>query len=96
MSKTNEVRAEKLSRELGISKTRAREAVVKAEITVTLAKEIKRRKWTHQHVAQLSGLPRSSVTGILSGSLQKVTIDRLLRLADSVGFKAEIRLRRAV
>jgi hypothetical protein len=35
------------------------------------------------------------VTGILSGSLQKVTIDRVLRLIDAVGLEAEIRVRRA-
>ena len=36
-----------------------------------------------------------SVTGILSGSLQKVTIDRVLRLVDAAGLEANIRVRRA-
>jgi hypothetical protein len=35
------------------------------------------------------------VTGILSGSLQKVTIDRVLRLVDAVGLEAQIKVRRA-
>jgi hypothetical protein len=35
------------------------------------------------------------VTGILSGSLQKVMIDRVLRLVDAVGLEAEIKIRRA-
>jgi len=35
------------------------------------------------------------VTGILSGSLQKVTIDRLLRLLEAVGLEANVRVRRA-
>ena len=36
-----------------------------------------------------------AVTGILSGSLQKVTIDRVLRLVEAAGLEAEIRIRRA-
>jgi hypothetical protein len=39
--------------------------------------------------------PRTAVTGILSGSLQKVTIDRILRLVGAAGLEAEIRVRRA-
>jgi hypothetical protein len=35
------------------------------------------------------------VTGILSGSLQKVTIDRVLKLVEAVGLVAEVRVKRA-
>ena len=38
-------------------------------------------------------LPRSAVTGILSGSLQKVTIDRVLKIIEAVGLTAEIRVK---
>jgi predicted XRE-type DNA-binding protein len=44
--------------------------------------------------ARAHGLPRSAVTGILSGSLQKVTIDRVLRLVEAAGLEAEIRVHR--
>jgi hypothetical protein len=37
-----------------------------------------------------SRVPRSAVTGILSGSLQKVTIDRVLRLLEAAGLAADI------
>jgi len=42
-----------------------------------------------------SGLPRSAVTGILSGSLQKVTLDRILKLVEAVGLDAEIKVNKA-
>jgi hypothetical protein len=35
------------------------------------------------------------VTGILSGSLQRVTIDRVLRLVEAVGLTAEVRVKPA-
>jgi predicted transcriptional regulator len=40
---------------------------------------------THAEIAKRSGLVRSAVTGILSGSLQKVTLGRILRLIEGVG-----------
>jgi predicted XRE-type DNA-binding protein len=59
--------------------------VLKAQLIAAIIREIDRRGLTHVEVATRSGLPRSAVTGILSGSLQKVTIDRVLRLLGAVG-----------
>ena len=84
-----------LAKELGLPKSRALEAVLKAQLISAVTREIDRRGFTHAAVAARSGLPRSAVTGILAGSLQKVTIDRLLRLLQAVGLEADIRVRRA-
>ena len=85
----------RLARQLGIPKSRALEAVLKAQLIAAIIHEIRRRGLTHTEVAARSGLPRSAVTGILSGSLQKVTIDRVLRLLEAVGLEANVRVRRA-
>ena len=87
--------AGRLARTLGISKARGLEAVVKARLISAVLQECKRRKLTHSQLAKRSGLPRTAVTGILSGSLQKVTIDRVLRLVEAAGLEAEVRVRRA-
>jgi len=71
------------------------EAVLKAQLIAAIVNEVRRRGITHSEVAVQSGLPRSAVTGILSGSLQKVTIDRVLRLLEAVGLEASVRVRRA-
>jgi predicted XRE-type DNA-binding protein len=84
-----------LAKQLNISRSRALEAVVKARLITAILREVERRKITHAVLAQRSGLPRSAVTGILSGSLQKVTVDRVLRLVDAAGLEAEVRVRRA-
>ena len=83
------------ARQLGIPKTRGLEAVLKARLVAAIALEVDRLGITHAKLATRSGLARSAVTGILSGSLQKVTIDRLLRLLEAVGLEADIRVRRA-
>ena len=84
-----------LAKRLGVSPARGMEAVMKAQLITAVLKGVEAQCLTHAEVAKRSGLPRSAVTGILSGSLQKVTIDRVLRLVEAVGLVAEIRVKRA-
>ena len=84
-----------MARVFKVPKSRAVEAIFKADLLVAIRKELDRRPITHAKIAARSGLPRSAVTGILSGSLQKVTIDRVLRILDAVGLEATIKVRRA-
>lgn len=84
---------ESLATLLGIAGSSGLEAVLKAQLIAAVVREIEFRGLTHAELAQRSGLPRSAVTGILSGSLQKVTIDRVLRLVESAGLVADIKVR---
>jgi predicted XRE-type DNA-binding protein len=92
MKKTS---ATHLAKELNVSKSRGLEAVMKAQLISAVLREVDRHSLTHARLAKLSGLPRSAVTGILSGSLQKVTIDRVLRLVEAAGLEAEVKVHRA-
>ncbi len=87
--------ADRLAKLLAIPKSRGLEAVVKARLIAAVLREVSRQGLTHAELATRSGLPRSAVSGILSGSLQKVTIDRVLRLVEAAGLEADIRVRRA-
>jgi len=78
----------------GISPARGMEAIIKAQLITAILQAIQVKKMTHLELAKRAKLPRSAVTGILSGSLQKVTIDRVLRLIEAVGLIAEIRIRK--
>ena len=86
---------EELAKQLGLPASRGLEAVMKARLIGAVQKEAARRGLTHAELARRSKLPRSAVTGILSGSLQKVTIDRVLRLIEAAGLTAEIHTKRA-
>lgn len=78
----------------GTSSARGMEAVIKAQLITAVLEVIESKKMTHEQIAKSSKLPRSAVTGILSGSLQKITIDRVLRLVEAVGLVAEIKIRK--
>jgi predicted XRE-type DNA-binding protein len=87
--------ANTLAKKLNISKARSLEAMLKADLIDAVLRTIKRSGVTHAQLAARAGLPRSAVTGILSGSLQKITLDRILKLVEGAGLTAEIKVRKA-
>ena len=87
--------AARLAAELDIPKSRAIEAGMKAKLIVAVLAEIRRRQLTHAYLAEPSGLARTPVTGVLSGSLQKVSLGRILRLVEAAGLEADIKVLRA-
>jgi predicted XRE-type DNA-binding protein len=93
MKKTN---GSELAKQLGISQSKGMEAVIKAQLITAILKNAKKEGLTHEELAKRSGLPRSAVTGILSGSLQKVTIDRVLKLLEASNLVAEVKVKKAV
>lgn len=84
-----------LAKMLGISSARGMEAVMKARLITAVLNAIKKQGLTHTEIAARAGLPRSAVTGIISGSLQKVTIDRILKLVEAVHLIVEVRVKTA-
>ncbi len=88
----NKKAVEHISKITGVRSSRSLEAVMKAQLISSILHAASKKKLTHVELASRSKLPRSAVTGILSGSLQKVTIDRILKLVEAVGLKAEVRI----
>lgn len=86
--------ASRLSELLNIPSSRSMEAVIKAQLISAILKAVEKQELTHAELAKRSQLPRSAVTGILSGSLQKITIDRVLKLVEAAGLVAEVRVHR--
>jgi predicted XRE-type DNA-binding protein len=86
--------AVELARKLRLRRSRGIEAFLKAELIVAVARESKAQRLTHAELARRSKLPRSAVTGILSGSLQRVTLDRILKLVEAVGLVPEIKVKK--
>ena len=83
------------SKKLKISKSRSLESIIKADLISAVLKARVEQGLTHAEIAKRSSLSRSAVTGILSGSLQKVTLDRILKLVEAVGLTVEARVKKA-
>jgi len=80
---------------IGLDPARALEAELKANLTGALIREIKRQDLTHEEVAEWAGVARSTVTGIVNGSLQSVSIDRLLRIVSALGMSVEMKIKKS-
>ena len=76
-----------------IDRGRAVEAKIKASLIKSFVKEVERKDLTHQEVADLAGVSRTTITGIINGSLQKVTINRLLRIATAIGMGIDLKVK---
>ena len=86
---------EDVAEAIGLPASRGLEAEVKADLIKAIVRQIEKRGLTHQEVAEMAGIARTTVTGILNGSLQKVTIDRLLRILGGIGLGVELKVRKA-
>ena len=84
-----------LAKDLGVDSQVGEIAELKAKLTKEIQKVITKKELTHQEVSDMSGVPRSAVTGIISGSLQKVTIDRLIKVLASLGKSFSIKVKDA-
>ena len=87
--------ASDLAESLGLPSERGLVAEMKAKLTKEIIKAISKEELTHKEVADLSGVPRSAVTGIINGSLQKVSIDRLIRILGTLGKTVELKVKKA-
>ena len=85
-----------IAKDLGLYPKMGELAELKAKLTLEIIKAIENKGLTHKEVAELSGIPRSAVTGIVNGSLQKVSMDRLVRVLFSLGNKVSIRISKGV
>ncbi len=84
-----------LAEDLGLSPYWGLVAEMKANLTAEIIKVVKKKELTHKEVSELSGVPRSAITGIINGSLQKVSLDRLVRILASLGKKVEVKVKKA-
>ena len=57
-----------------------------------IKKEVRRRFLTHKQVSEEIGIARTVVTAVLNGRLEKISTDRLLRVADGLGLEMELKI----
>jgi predicted XRE-type DNA-binding protein len=80
---------------IGVSEQRATESQLKAKLIAAIRREIKRCELSHADVAQLAGVARTNITGIISGSVSSVTLDRLVRIAAALGLSLDLKIHKS-
>ena len=86
---------EDFGKALGISPERIAISKMKAVLTKKIIQEVEARHLTAAECAQFACLSRTVISGIINGSLQSVSLERLLRLASALDLSIELKIKRA-
>ncbi|MGQ0676968.1 MAG: helix-turn-helix domain-containing protein [Rhodospirillales bacterium] len=86
--------SDNIFRDLGFSEAEAEEAVAKSELISAIAQTIKRRRLTQIGAARLCETDQPTLSKVLRGRMESVTIDRLAGWLKALGRTVEIRVHR--
>ena len=87
--------AKDLSKLLGLSEADAIEAEIKGDMMKKIRELVAKEGLTHQEVSDMSGVGRTVVTQIVNCSIQRITIDRLVKVLISLGITPQIKYKKA-
>ncbi|MCC6468455.1 MAG: XRE family transcriptional regulator [Alphaproteobacteria bacterium] len=83
-------------RDLGFNEAEAEEALAKSELISTIAETIRRRRLTQIEAARLCETDQPTLSKVLRGRMESVTIDRLAAWLTALGRTVEIRVHKGV
>jgi predicted XRE-type DNA-binding protein len=79
--------------DMGFSPAQAAELTVKSSLIITIRDTLKERKLTQQEAARLCGTDQPTLSKVLRGRMESVTIDRLAAWLTALGRTVEIHVR---
>jgi len=83
-------------RDLGFDAAEAEEAMAKSELIAEIAATIRKRRLTQVEAARLIATDQPTLSKVLRGRMESVTIDRLAAWLTALGRTVEIRVHRGV
>lgn len=86
---------EDLGKDFAVSQERVGISEMKTKLKLRIIRETSKRGLTAAALAKLSGLTRTVVSGIINGSLQSVSLERLIRLAFAIDLVVELNIKKA-
>jgi predicted XRE-type DNA-binding protein len=79
--------------DMGFAPVEAAELTVKSTLIMTIGDTIKERELTQQEAAQLCGTDQPTLSKVLRGRMESVTLDKLAAWLNALGRTVEIRVR---
>ncbi|MFP5459522.1 MAG: XRE family transcriptional regulator [Bacteriovoracia bacterium] len=86
---------EDLGRDLDVSPERTTISKMKAKLKKRIINEAEQRGLSAAEIAVMSGFSRTTVSGVLNGSLLSISLERLIRLASSLDLTVELSIKNA-
>ncbi|MCB9091209.1 MAG: XRE family transcriptional regulator [Halobacteriovoraceae bacterium] len=82
-------------KDLGLSKEQVQIAKLKTKIKKSIQEKAEKIDFSITEIADMSGLARTTVSGIINGSLQSVSMERLLKLAFALDLSVDLKIGKA-
>ena len=82
-------------KDLGLSKEQIEIAKLKSKLKERIRKRAQKLDLSMPEISEMCGLTRSVVSGIINGSLQSVSMERLLRLAFALDLSVDLKIKGA-
>ena len=77
---------------LGLPASEGPKVRMRVDLAVAIRHLIERKKMTHQQAAEKSDVGITVITAIMNGTLQKITTDRLIDIAQGLGLKVQLKI----
>jgi len=76
--------------DLGFSKEEATALHIRSQLAVTLEQHIERREWSQAEAARVLKVPQPTISKIVNGNIEKLSIEFLVKLTVRAGLPVEI------
>jgi predicted XRE-type DNA-binding protein len=86
---------DELGKDLGVAPDRVGISKMKTKLKKRIILETELKGFSAAELAEISGLSRTVVSGILNGSLLSVSLERLIRLASSLDLTIDLSIKNA-
>lgn len=86
---------DEIGKDLGVAPERVGIAKMKTKLKKRIIQEAKTKELSAAELAEISGLSRIVISGILNGSLLSVSLERLIRLASALELVVDLSIKNA-
>lgn len=87
--------AKELAEYLGLDQADSIEMEFKRDLNDQIIDIVKKMKLTHEAVAKLSGSSRTRMTALLNRNTKDISLDLMMRVLSSLGYKATLKIKKA-
>ena len=87
--------ASELADYLGLDSIDSAEMEFKMELNTKIIEIVKENNLTHEQVAKRAGSSRTRMTALLNRNTKDISIDLMLRVLSSLGYKAILKVKKA-
>lgn len=77
---------------MGLPKTEAPKLSIRLDLAKAIRRIVEKKKLTHAQASIKTGVGRTVITAIMNGNLNKISTDRLLDIAQSLGLKFHLKV----